>query len=87
MSEIIKSVNDCTPKWYKLLLVINTMLVVTGMLLPPVGIVDSSILTAIGELSLSGLFGMITYYLQESNNVKITKGSTNIEISKDKEND
>lgn len=87
MSETIKSINDCTPKWYKLLLLASTLLVIAGLIIPPVGVVDASVIAAVGELSLTGLFGMIPYYLQSSNNIKLSKGSTSVEISKDKEND
>lgn len=77
----MKDVLDATPRWWKLLLLFNVVLVVVSFLLPPLGVIDGSVLTAVGELSGFALLGMIPHYLKSGKNVTVSKGSTSINIS------
>lgn len=62
--------------------IISLGLVIAGFFCPPIGIIDGSVLTAIGELGILTLIinlpDMITKH-----NVNLTKGDFNLEI-KDK---
>ena len=63
--------------------VISMLLIVAGFLLPPMGMIDGSVLTAVGELLL---FPVIIYgfrAIELGLEVKIQKGDTSVEIHKD----
>ena len=63
--------------------IISIGLIVAGFLLPPMGIIDGSVLTAVGELLL---FPVVIYAFRAIElglEVKIQKGDTSVEIHKD----
>ena len=62
---------------------ISVVLVIAGFLLPPMGVIDGSVLTAVGELLL---FPVVIYAFRAIElglEVKIQKGDTSVEIHKD----
>ena len=62
---------------------ISVVLLIAGFLLPPMGVIDGSVLTAVGELLL---FPVIIYgfrAIELGLEVKIQKGDTSVEIHKD----
>jgi hypothetical protein len=62
---------------------ISVILLIAGFLLPPMGVIDGSVLTAVGELLL---FPVIIYAFRAIElglEVKIQKGDTSVEIHKD----
>lgn len=66
---------------------VSVGLIVGGFFVPPMGIIDGSVLTATGELLLfpTLLYGFRAIELGLS--VKFQKGETSIEISKNEEDD
>ena len=63
--------------------VISVLLIIVGFLLPPMGVIDGSVLTAVGELLL---FPVVIYgfrAIELGLEVKIQKGDTSVEIHKD----
>ena len=63
--------------------VISVLLIIVGFLIPPMGVIDGSVLTAVGELLL---FPVIIYgfrAIELGLEVKIQKGDTSVEIHKD----
>ena len=63
--------------------VISVGLIIVGFLLPPMGVIDGSVLTAVGELLL---FPVIIYgfrAIELGMEVKIQKGDTTVEIHQD----
>lgn len=64
---------------------VSILLIVAGFLLPPMGAIDGSVLTAVGELLI---FPVIVYgfrAIELGLEVKFTKGDASVEISKDDE--
>lgn len=62
---------------------ISVILLIAGFLLPPMGAIDGSVLTAVGELLL---FPVVIYgfrAIELGLEVKIQKGDTSVEIHKD----
>ena len=62
---------------------ISVALLIAGFLLPPMGVIDGSVLTAVGELLL---FPVVIYgfrAIELGLEVKIQKGDTSVEIHKD----
>ena len=65
-------------------LFISIALIVGGFLLPPTGIIDGSVLTAVGELLMFGLIAQIPRILDAVRNgksFKFQKGDSSVEIS------
>lgn len=62
---------------------VSILLIVAGFLIPPMGVIDGSVLTAVGELLV---FPTIVYgfrAIELGLEVKFTKGDASVEISKD----
>ena len=62
---------------------ISVILIIAGFLLPPMGVIDGSVLTAVGELLL---FPVVIYgfrAIELGMEVKIQKGDASVEIHKD----
>ncbi len=63
--------------------IISVALLIVGFLLPPMGVIDGSVLTAVGELLL---FPVVIYgfrAIELGLEVKIQKGDTSVEIHKE----
>ena len=63
--------------------VISVLLIIVGFLLPPMGVIDGSVLSAVGEILL---FPVVIYgfrAIELGLEVKIQKGDTSVEIHKD----
>lgn len=61
-------------------LIVSIGLFVAGFIVPPTGIIDPSVLTAGGILTLSILFGQLPVLLDSPKKAKISHGNTSIEI-------
>lgn len=61
-------------------LIVSIGLFVAGFIVPPTGVIDPSVLTAGGILSLSMLFGLLPAILDSNRKAKISHGNTSIEI-------
>ena len=71
-------------KVFYLSLAISLLLIVGGFLLPPMGIIDGSVLTAVGELLMFGVLAQVPHLLDAAKNgksVKISKGDFSAEVS------
>lgn len=65
-------------------LFISIELIVGGFLLPPTGIIDGSVLTAVGELLMFGVIAQIPRILDAVRNgksIKLQKGDFGVEVS------
>ena len=71
-------------KVFYLTLAISLLLIIGGFLLPPMGIIDGSVLTAVGELLMFGVLAQVPHLLDAAKNgksVKISKGDFSAEVS------
>ena len=67
--------------------IISSGLIVTGFFIPPMGVIDGSVLTSVGEMLL---FPTLVYgfrAIELGLEVKFQKGETSIEIHRDDDND
>ena len=64
---------------------VSVGLIIGGFFVPPMGVIDGSVLTAIGELLLFPTLLYAFRALELGMKVKFQKGETRIEISKRKE--
>ena len=70
-------------KTFYLTLAISLLLIVGGFLLPPMGIIDGSVLTAVGELLMFGVLAQVPALISAAKNgksVKIYKGDFSAEV-------
>ena len=71
-------------KTFYLTLAISLLLIVGGFLLPPMGIIDGSVLTAVGELLMFGVLAQVPALIDAAKNgksVKISKGDFSAEVT------
>lgn len=62
-------------------LVASVLLIVGGFFVPPMGVIDGSVLQAVGLLLGFGTIGMIPEIIKSAKNAKVTTaGGTQIEI-------
>lgn len=65
-------------------LVTSIVLCIAGFILPPTGVIDGSVLTAVGELLGFATIGQLPMLIRQRN-VEITHGNTTIKVSDDDE--
>lgn len=73
------------PFW--ICLIASIGLLITGFLLPPIGIIDNSVITAVGLLLVFAALGQLPTIIEVAGYAKISSGSTTIEISKEEDNE
>lgn len=61
-------------------LVVSILLIVGGFFVPPVGVIDGSVLTAVGLLLMFSVVAKIPEAIKEGRNIKISKGDFTAEI-------
>lgn len=60
---------------------VSAALVIAGFVLPPLGVIDNSVLIAVGELGFFGVLAEIPSYLESKKDISITKGNTTITVA------
>ncbi|MDD6130133.1 MAG: hypothetical protein PUB62_05955 [Prevotellaceae bacterium] len=63
---------------------VSIVLIVCGFLLPPMGIIDGSVLTAVGLLLMFGALAQVPALIaaaQHGKSIKLTKGDFSAEVS------
>lgn len=71
-------------KTFYINLVVSILLIVGGFLVPPVGIIDGSVLTAVGLLLMFSVIEKVPEAIKAGRNIKLQKGDSSVEISSDK---
>ena len=64
---------------------VSVGLIIASLIIPPTGIVDPSVLTAVGELFAFAALGEASYTLRHKGAAKITKGDTTFELESNQE--
>ncbi len=76
-------------KIFYLTFAISLQLIIGGFLLPPMGIIDGSVLTAVGELLMFGVLAQLPALIDAAKNgksIKLTRGNSSIEVSSSENN-
>ena len=71
-------------KTFYINLVVSILLIVGGFLVPPVGIIDGSVLTAVGLLLMFSVIEKVPEAIKAGRNIKLQKGDSSVEISSEK---
>lgn len=69
------------PFW--ICLICSIGLLISGFLMPPIGVIDNSVITSVGILFGFGVLGELPRIIESAGYAKISSGNTIIEISKD----
>lgn len=64
--------------------VVSILLIVGGFLVPLVGIIDGSVLTAVGLLLMFSVIEKVPEAIKAGRNIKLQKGDSSVEISSEK---
>lgn len=76
-------INICTSNcWLKLLTLTSIGLILMGALLPPIGIIDNSILVGVGELEAFAVIGESVVAFQSGLDAKVKIKEIEFEIKK-----
>lgn len=67
-------------KTFYVTLAVSICLIVGGFFVPPVGVIDGSVLTAVGLLLMFTVVAKIPEAIREGRNIKISKGDFSAEI-------
>ena len=62
-------------------LIVSVLLIVGGILVPPVGVIDGSVLTAVGLLLMFSVVEKIPDAIKAGRSIKLSKGDSSVEIS------
>lgn len=73
------------PFWICLISAIGLLL--GGFFMPPMGVIDNSVITSVGLLLIFAVLGQLPILIEVAGYAKISSGNTTIEISKDNEDD
>ena len=71
-------------KIFYVTLAVSLLLITGGFLLPPMGIIDSSVLTAVGELLMFGVMAQVPHLIDAAKNgksIRLQKGDYSAEVS------
>lgn len=68
-------------------LVVSLVLIVTSFFIPPLAVVDGSVLAAVGEIFGFAALGEVGAAIERGNTATITHGNTTIEVKKENEED
>ena len=66
---------------YRITLVVSILLIVGGFIVPPTGVIDGSVLTAVGLLLMFSLIEKLPEAIAAGRSVKIQKGDTSLEVT------
>lgn len=82
---ILKEIKGSTPFW--VCLCVSITLLVFGAIVPPMGIIDGSLLTAVGELFAFAALWAAFVAIEKGIDAKVTHGNTSIQIGDLNDND
>lgn len=82
MAEIVKDLLGKVVFW--VCLIVSLVLIILGFVVPPMGTIDPSVLTAVGEVFGFATLGVVADAIKEGYDAKIKKGEMEINITNDK---
>ena len=79
MKEILK-VAWLTNIWMRILSISSLLLIIASFFVPPLGIVDGSILAAVGELEALGVLWIVLRAVEKGTGASFKKGDVEVDI-------
>ena len=71
-------------KTFHVLLSVSILLVVGGFLVPPIGVIDGSVLSAVGLLLMFATIDKVPETIKAGRNIKVRKGDASLEVTTEK---
>lgn len=71
--------------WMRILTISSIILIIASFFVPPLGIIDGSILAAVGELEAFGVLWILMYAIEKGTNASFKKGDVEVEIKEKEE--
>lgn len=65
-------------------LTVSAGLIVAGFLVPPMGVIDGSVLTAVGELFAFAALSQLPYVIASGKGITLSHGNTSIAVGRHK---
>lgn len=92
MKKKYKFVEDCkdcwkNDLWLKVLTITSVALIISSFIVPPLGIIDGSVLAAVGELSGLGALWEFTKAMKKNIDAKVKIKEIELELNNNKEDD
>lgn len=74
--------------WFYLTTITSILLIILGFIVPPTGVIDGSVLTAVGELFAFAALGQVPTLIKRGADVTLQHGETSLTLNNpDKPND
>lgn len=67
--------------WFYFLAVTAVGLIIASFLLPPVGVIDNSVLAAAGEIFAFAALGTLVHAIDKGKTARVMHGNTSLEVS------
>lgn len=85
----IKECKECWKEdiWLKILTITSVALIISSFIVPPLGIVDGSVLAAVGELTGLGALWEFTKALNKNIDAKVKIKEIELELNNNKDDD
>lgn len=85
----IKECKECWKEdiWLKILTITSVCLIISSFIVPPLGIVDGSVLAAVGELTGIGALWQFTKAMNRNIDAKVKIKEIELELNNNKEDD
>lgn len=77
MKKILKNINK---KAFWICLTVSVLLIVTSFILPPTGVVDTSVLAAVGEIFGFATLGTVIGAIDRGADITLSKGDMSINV-------
>ena len=77
-------------KTFHVLLSVSILLVVGGFFVPPIGVIDGSVLTAVGELVMFSVIAQVPSIIEAAKNgksIRVKKGDFSAEVNSSEDKD
>ena len=65
-------------------LAVSILLIIVGFIVPPTGVIDGSVLSAVGLLLMFATIDKIPEAIKAGRNIKLQKGDSSVEITSEK---
>ena len=70
--------------WLRILTISSIILIIASFFIPPLGIIDGSVLAAVGELEVFGVLWIVFHAIEKGTAASFKKGDVEVDI-KEKE--
>ena len=84
MKEILKEA-WLTNIWMRILSISSILLIIASFFVPPLGVIDGSVLAAVGELEGLGVLWIILRAVEKGTGASFKKGDVEVEIKEKEE--